>query len=49
MPPVLLLHGYGCNSGYWAHLAPRLDAARISHASVDLEPVWATSTATCRW
>jgi len=38
-PPVLLLHGYGCNSGYWAHLAPLLDAARISHASVDLDPV----------
>jgi pimeloyl-ACP methyl ester carboxylesterase len=38
-PPVLLLHGYGCNSGYWAHLIPLLDAARISHASVDLEPV----------
>jgi pimeloyl-ACP methyl ester carboxylesterase len=38
-PPVLLLHGYGCNSGYWSHLIPRLDAARISHASVDLEPV----------
>jgi triacylglycerol esterase/lipase EstA (alpha/beta hydrolase family) len=38
-PPVLLLHGYGCNSGYWAHLAPLLDAAGISYASVDLEPV----------
>jgi triacylglycerol esterase/lipase EstA (alpha/beta hydrolase family) len=38
-PPVLLLHGYGCNSGYWTHLAPLLDAAGISHASVDLEPV----------
>jgi triacylglycerol esterase/lipase EstA (alpha/beta hydrolase family) len=38
-PPVLLLHGYGCNSGYWAHLAPLLDAAGMSHASVDLEPV----------
>jgi triacylglycerol esterase/lipase EstA (alpha/beta hydrolase family) len=37
--PVLLLHGYGCNSGYWAHLTPLLDAARISHATVDLEPV----------
>jgi triacylglycerol esterase/lipase EstA (alpha/beta hydrolase family) len=37
--PVLLLHGYGANSGYWAHLTPLLDAARISHASVDLEPV----------
>ena len=38
-PPVLLLHGYGCNSGYWTHLLPRLDAARISHATLDLEPV----------
>ena len=38
-PPVLLLHGYGCNSGYWSRLAPRLDAARISHAAVDLEPL----------
>ena len=37
--PVLLLHGYGCNSGYWVHLTPLLDAARISHATVDLEPV----------
>ncbi|MDQ1921000.1 esterase/lipase family protein [Massilia pseudoviolaceinigra] len=40
-PPVLLLHGYGCNSGYWAHLTRQLDAARISHASLDLEPVLA--------
>ncbi len=38
-PPVLLLHGYGCNSGYWAHLIPRLDAAAISHAALDLEPM----------
>lgn len=37
--PVLLLHGYGANSGYWAQLAPLLDAARISHATVDLEPM----------
>jgi len=37
--PALLLHGYGCNSGYWAPLLPLLDAARIAHASVDLEPV----------
>jgi triacylglycerol esterase/lipase EstA (alpha/beta hydrolase family) len=37
--PVLLLHGYGANSGYWAHLTPLLDAAHISHATVDLEPV----------
>ena len=39
LPPVLLLHGYGCNSGYWAHLAPLLDAAGISHATLDLEPL----------
>lgn len=37
-PPVLLVHGYGCNSGYWAHLVPRLQAARIGYATVDLEP-----------
>ena len=40
--PVLLLHGYGCNSAYWARLVPLLDTARISHASVDLEPVGAS-------
>ncbi len=39
--PVLLVHGYGCNSGYWAHLLPRLDRARISHGAVDLLPVTA--------
>lgn len=38
-PPVLLIHGYGCNSGYWVHLAARLDAAHISHATLDLEPL----------
>jgi pimeloyl-ACP methyl ester carboxylesterase len=38
-PPVLLIHGYGCNSGYWSHLTPLLDAARISHAALDLEPM----------
>lgn len=37
--PVLLLHGYGCNSGYWNALTARLDAARISHATLDLEPI----------
>ena len=38
-PPVLLLHGYGCNSGYWASLAPLLEAAHVSHATLDLEPL----------
>jgi CheY-like chemotaxis protein len=37
--PVLLVHGYGCNSGIWGYLVPRLDRNAISHASVDLEPV----------
>jgi pimeloyl-ACP methyl ester carboxylesterase len=37
--PLLLLHGYGCNSGYWAALTPLLDAARISHVTLDLEPM----------
>ena len=37
--PVLLLHGYGCNSGFWQQLGARLEAARISHATVDLGPV----------
>jgi triacylglycerol esterase/lipase EstA (alpha/beta hydrolase family) len=39
LPPVLLVHGWGCNSGYWVHLLPRLDAAGISHARLDLEPM----------
>jgi triacylglycerol esterase/lipase EstA (alpha/beta hydrolase family) len=39
LPPVLLLHGYGCNSGYWVHLTPLLNGARISHATLDLAPV----------
>ncbi len=37
--PVLLIHGYGCNSGYWSHLTPLLDASHISHATLDLEPM----------
>jgi pimeloyl-ACP methyl ester carboxylesterase len=39
LPPLLLIHGYGCNSGYWSHLTPLLDAAHISHAGLDLEPM----------
>jgi pimeloyl-ACP methyl ester carboxylesterase len=37
--PVLLLHGFGGNSGFWRPLAQRLRQAGISHATVDLEPV----------
>ncbi len=37
--PVLMLHGFGANSGFWRPLAQRLRRAGISHATVDLEPV----------
>jgi triacylglycerol lipase len=39
--PVLLVHGYGCNSGYWHSLSRRLVRAQISHYAVDLEPMFA--------
>lgn len=38
--PVLLVHGYGCNSGYWQAMSTALSAARISHHAVTLEPVF---------
>ncbi len=37
--PVLLLHGFGANSGFWLPLSRRLRDGGISHATVDLEPV----------
>lgn len=37
--PVLLVHGYGCNSGYWHAMSKVLVHARITHHAVDLEPV----------
>ncbi|MYN44537.1 alpha/beta fold hydrolase [Pseudoduganella sp. FT93W] len=36
--PVLLIHGYGCNSGYWRPLSDLLNQAGIAHLGVDLEP-----------
>jgi triacylglycerol lipase len=39
--PVLLIHGYGCNSGYWHAMSRRLKRERITHYAVDLEPVLA--------
>lgn len=36
--PVLLIHGYGCNSGYWRPMSQLLRQARISHEGIDLEP-----------
>ncbi|WP_151446919.1 alpha/beta fold hydrolase [Lacisediminimonas profundi] len=38
--PVLLIHGYGCNSGYWHAMSRVLVHARITHYAVDLEPVF---------
>lgn len=38
--PVLLIHGYGCNSGYWRSMSRRLRAEGISHHAVSLEPVF---------
>jgi len=40
--PVLLVHGYGCNSGYWHSMSRALIAARISHHALDLEPIGAS-------
>ena len=37
--PVLLIHGYGANSGFWQRLHQRLSADRIRHRALDLEPV----------
>ena len=37
--PVLLIHGYGCNSGYWHAMSKALVRAHITHHAVDLEPV----------
>lgn len=41
LPPVLMLHGYGANSGFWRPFSALLDKERISHAAIDLEPVLA--------
>jgi triacylglycerol lipase len=37
--PVLLIHGYGCNSGYWHSFSKRLTRENMTHHAVDLEPV----------
>jgi triacylglycerol esterase/lipase EstA (alpha/beta hydrolase family) len=41
LPPVLLIHGYGCNSGYWHFMSRALQRAGVSHHALDLEPVFA--------
>lgn len=37
-PPLLLLHGYQCNRGFWFWMAPRLRAACWTVATHNLEP-----------
>lgn len=37
--PVLLIHGFGCNSGYWHWMSQALQQAHITHYGVDMEPV----------
>jgi triacylglycerol esterase/lipase EstA (alpha/beta hydrolase family) len=39
-PAVLLVHGYGCNSGYWHRMSRRLQAEGISHRAVELTPAF---------
>jgi len=39
--PVLLIHGYGCNSGYWDSLSTVLTRANVTHHAIDLEPILA--------
>jgi triacylglycerol lipase len=38
--PVLLIHGYICNSGYWHPFSQVLKRAKINHFALDLEPVF---------
>jgi triacylglycerol lipase len=40
--PVLLVHGYGCNSGYWRSMSKVLAKAGITHYAINLEPVFAS-------
>lgn len=38
--PLLLIHGYGCNSGYWHGMSRALQGAKILHHAVSLEPMF---------
>ena len=40
--PVLLVHGYGCNSGYWHSMSRQLLKSGISHRGLDMEPIGAS-------
>ncbi len=38
--PLLLIHGYQCNRGFWFWLRPRLEAAGWTVATHSMEPPW---------
>jgi pimeloyl-ACP methyl ester carboxylesterase len=38
-PPLLLVHGYGCNHAVWLDMLPALAAAGYRCEAIDLEPV----------
>lgn len=38
--PLLLIHGYQCNRGFWLWLRPRLEAAGWTVATHSMEPAW---------
>ncbi|MDY7578449.1 alpha/beta fold hydrolase [Herbaspirillum sp. RTI4] len=38
--PVLLIHGYGCNSGYWHWMSKAFQKAGITHSALDMEPLF---------
>jgi pimeloyl-ACP methyl ester carboxylesterase len=38
--PVLLIHGYICNSGYWHPCSQVLKRAKVNHFALDLEPMF---------
>jgi triacylglycerol esterase/lipase EstA (alpha/beta hydrolase family) len=40
--PVLLVHGYLCNSGYWHSMSKALRRASITHRAIDMEPITAS-------
>jgi hypothetical protein len=37
--PVLLIHGYGCNSGFWHSMSKTLASKNMTHYAIDLEPL----------
>lgn len=38
--PLLLIHGYQCNRGFWLWLRPRIEAAGWTVATHSMEPAW---------